>query len=95
MARRLPLELLHSWRNKAIHQLIRRKGFRLIARENPRSGGPQEKRAPQQERGLALLRGLGRVSRRGLGRVLARVQALDGVLVTQQARVQARALAGE
>ena len=41
-------------------------------------GAPQEKRAPQQGRGLALLGGLVRVSRRGLGqgRVLARVQVL-------------------
>jgi hypothetical protein len=86
-ARHLRLERLHSWRNKAIHQLIRRKICRSIPWENPHSGAPQEKRAPQQGRELALLRGLGRVSRRGLGQGRVQVQVLEGV--------QVRALAGE
>ncbi|MGH3571508.1 MAG: hypothetical protein ACRDUW_06730 [Pseudonocardiaceae bacterium] len=63
--------------------MIRRKRCRSIPWENPHSGAPQEKRAQGQGRGLALLRGLGRVSRRGLGQV----QVLDGV--------QVRVLAGE
>jgi hypothetical protein len=85
--RRLRFERLHSWRNKAIHQLIRRKGCRSscqwISWEIPQSGAPQEKRVPQQGRGLALLRGLVRVSRRGLGWVLM----LEGVPVLRQAQV--------